>query len=461
MKKNLLSLFFFTFSCLMGIAQTSVEFIVTDLPSNLSQSVGLRGNTPPLSWEKSIPMSPLQDTYRVTINFPKEVSNIEFKFVLFDERGEVRWEGTQNRTLDLKQKAKIISTHQWDVEQLVDIKALSKISPEDLLADYALIETMVLQVHPGTYRYNDSLSIRRALAELKQKFQQPLTHGEAYLAMSKVTAQLQCDHTKVGFNNQNKIINSVIHRQADKMPFTFQWMGEQMIVNYDATEAQQLKRGTEILSINGVKVADIQKAMFPYIAADGATDKNRLYKMGVDGYDFRYNAFDVFYPLLFPLTDNQLILEIQNYGAAAPRTLSVKPLTREARTKILSTRYPYFPKTRDDLWRFEITKDQIGILTLNSFGLGGWKRMTIDYKQFLADAFQQLKDQNIQHLIIDIRKNTGGFDEMKKELFTYLPLQQLKRSKIRTGKAERVMYNSLNNSNPTFKPGEINPGIMI
>ena len=60
------------------------------------------------------------------------------------------------------------------------------------------------------------------------------------------------------------------------------------------------------------------------------------------------------------------------------------------------------------------------MLTLNSFGLQGWKAITMDYKSFLADVFKKIDHLGIEHLVIDIRKNTGGNDEMADELFSYL-----------------------------------------
>ena len=52
--------------------------------------------------------------------------------------------------------------------------------------------------------------------------------------------------------------------------------------------------------------------------------------------------------------------------------------------------------------------------------------MTFDYKQYLADTFEQLKDDRIENLIIDIRNNNGGADEMKDELLTYFDIDSIK-----------------------------------
>ncbi|MFK8102308.1 MAG: S41 family peptidase [Saprospiraceae bacterium] len=410
--------------CLSGqvtVAQTTVDFLVQNVPAGQMDSVGIRGDQAPLSWQKSLPLQRTQNGFKLSINFPATATKLQFKFVLFNNDQEVIWETTENRILVLNQK-KLSTKHQWDVEQSVDLSTLGKLSVAQLQADYALVETMVLQVHPGTYRYNDEASIQKELAILKAKFQHPLTYGETYLALSKLTAQLQCDHTKVGFNNQNRTINSIIHYQKDKLPFTFKWFGQRMVVEYDVSTKNTLTRGTEILSINQVPVATIQKMMFPYIAADGATDENRICKMEVDGFDFRYNAFDIFYPLLFPLNGDQLQLTTKAFEEAESKNITVQTITRSERTKRLHKKYPDFPKNRDELWHFEINENNVGILRLNSFGLKGWKAMTIDYKKFLAEAFQTLQTQKVKQLILDIRKNTGGMDEMKKELFRYFPI---------------------------------------
>ena len=423
-----------------SIGQTTVEFIVNGIPKNIAKKVGLRGDKAPLSWQTSIPLNPVEEGYRTTLDFPEDIKEIEFKFVLFDTDDQPIWEGTENRVLDLSAADNLTTVNQWDVDQLVDIDALPELQVEELMADYQLVETMVLEVHPGTYRYHDQEAIQAALDELKQKFQSPLTHGEAYLAMSKVTAKLQCDHTKVGFNNQNKVINSIIHRQKNKLPFTFKWVNRKMIVLNDATEQQVLARGTEVQSINGIPAATILQEMIPYIAADGATDKSRVTNMEIEGYDFRYDPFDVFFPLLYPMKSEDLKLEIRPYGQIESKSISVTALTLEERTQMLIDRYPNFPSTRDDLWHFEITDDKIGILTLNSFGLFGWKRMTIDYKQFLADAFAALQAQNVNHLIVDIRENNGGMDEMKKELFTYFATKKKTDPIAREGRTRYLKF---------------------
>ncbi|MEL6823547.1 MAG: CBM20 domain-containing protein, partial [Calditrichota bacterium] len=313
MKNILFVLLLSAVSSTQLFSQNKVTFHLMGVPDSVDINVGIRGSISPLSWAKSIPLNKSGGIYTVTLAFSHSSKPVEFKFVLFKTDDAPIWETTQNRTIVLSPNESIASENIWDKEQVIDIRSLDRLTPDQLLEDYTIIETMVKDIHPGSYRYNSEEQINTALSELKSKFNTSLSYGEAYLAMSKLTATIKCDHTKVGFTNQNKIINSIIHYQQDKLPFTFRWLNKRMIVLHNASESKELIKGSEILKINRTPVAEIQQKMFPYIAADGATDENRIYKMQVNGYDFRYSAFDIFYPLLYPLASRDLELEIRQY----------------------------------------------------------------------------------------------------------------------------------------------------
>ena len=427
MKKLVFTIIVLTIG-LITYGQNSVQFIVNDIPETKNEYVGIRGNIPPLDWSKSIQLKREGEAYVIDVNFNLNVQKeLEFKFVLFTDDNQPTWENTANRTLTLQgNQANQTSDNKWNKEQLIDISTLGVIDKQGLKEDFELLKKMVLDVHPGTYRYNNKEDILNALNELENKFSEPITHQEAYLGISKLTAQLKCDHTKAGFNNQGKVINSIIHYQADKIPFTFVWIDNEMVILQNASENEILQRGTKVLTINQIPVGHIRNEIIKHVGADGATDNNRVYKTQVNGYDFRYNAFDIFYTLLYPVNNQSITIEIQQPNQQETISLDVSTLTREKRFEILAERYESYPKTRDDMWKFKVLSDSTAILTLNSFGLNGWKAMTIDYKAFLADAFKKIRTRKIEHLIIDIRENNGGNDEMADELFSYLTQDDFK-----------------------------------
>ena len=63
----------------------------------------------------------------------------------------------------------------------------------------------------------------------------------------------------------------------------------------------------------------------------------------------------------------------------------------------------------DELWQFEIRQDSIAYLQLSTFVT--WQ-MKMDWKDFLNQAFEEINRKKIPYLVIDIRGNEGGSDEV-------------------------------------------------
>jgi C-terminal processing protease CtpA/Prc len=86
---------------------------------------------------------------------------------------------------------------------------------------------------------------------------------------------------------------------------------------------------------------------------------------------------------------------------------------------------------RDDRYEFELIDSMhTAILTVNTFSLGGPKSQKhAAYKAFLQQCFTSLQEKNIQHLIVDIRKNGGGSDPNDLLTFSYLARHPFKENK--------------------------------
>lgn len=404
------------------LGQKVVKFTLADFPNVEGAEYGLRGSSSPLDWNSSISLVEISGTKTTVLQFDDSVASVEFKFVIQSEDEKIRWEGTENRILNLPDdQDTIMSINKWEVEPYVDPSTLKLLSPSDLRKDYQLIREMILNVHPGTYRYNSKDEIMKSLKELELSFSDTLTHAEAFLAISKLLSSIQCDHTYASFYNQNSTIKSIIHGQPNKLPFAFKWIDGRMIITYSAID--ELEKGLEVIAINGTSAFEIGRTMLPYLSADGATERSRWMKASISGFDFRFGGFDLFYPLLYPVKD-QVNLSIFNLKDHTRSEINVPLMTLTDRSKALVRKNPEFPKTSDDLLDFDIQGD-VGIMKLGSFAIFGWKKLTIDYKDFFKDVFDQVNANNLEHLIIDMRENEGGGDDMLRELLTYMDIERI------------------------------------
>lgn len=144
--------------------------------------------------------------------------------------------------------------------------------------------------------------------------------AESFLALTRLTASIRCGHSYPNFWNQTEAVASALFEGQDKLPAEFRWIDRRMIVTVDHTPGRALARGTEILSINGVRAAQVLDSLMPLARADGANDAKRVAYLEVNGRD-RYHAFDVLFPLVFPQRDTMFTLKVLTPGARASHTV--------------------------------------------------------------------------------------------------------------------------------------------
>ncbi|MEM9547819.1 MAG: S41 family peptidase [Bacteroidota bacterium] len=396
----------------MSIGQRTVTFHLDATGIKDNSIVGIRGNTSPLKWDKSLKMRRNTDNYSIEISFDESVSTIEFKYVI-EKKKDVQWEYTENRVLNLDDSKDTSLYHTMNYIE-VDIDNLEPLSTDQMLKDFALVKRIILDVHPGTYRYRTKEEIENILDELQNTLKSERSIGAFYLTLSKLLAYIQCDHTFVSYYNQNSTIKTVIHRQKDKLPFTFKWVGDAMVVLKDASP-EKIKRGTVITKIDGVSVSKIKDSLMDYIRADGANNSSRMAQLEIKGYQFRYDGFDVFYPLLFPSSKSTFELEANYKGENF--VLHVPKITRIERSKILKQRFTDHPVSREDLWDFAKLSDGVSYLKMGS---STFFNDSFEWKEYLKNVFKEIRKGKSKNIIIDIRENEGGLDAISEELVKYM-----------------------------------------
>lgn len=272
------------------------------------------------------------------------------------------------------------------------------ITPEVLKGDVAILKDAFTKLHPALYRYRSEDDISDAFDDLEEAFSEQQNLRTAYLALSRFTAEIQCGHTYANFFNQSKDVREALFDLENKLPFTFVFIRDRMVVTNSAV-GDQLKRGDEIVAINGAPVRDIQRALLEHTKGDGKRSDARLYDLQVTG-NGRYEAFDVYFPLLFPPVFGRYDLRLAN-----GRELFVGAVTAERRQWRLRSLGADVSDNPDDAWKLDIYDDKTAVLKAGSFVT--WK-MELDWRAFIKDAFAKMKEEGVQGLVLDLRGNGGG-----------------------------------------------------
>lgn len=301
------------------------------------------------------------------------------------------------------------------------VQNLKIVTADNLKQDFTILKNVLLTYHPGLYRFQDSQAVAKNFNALEQQLQQDLSLSEAYLLFSRFTASILCGHTYCNYYNQGGATKESLFNKNDKVPFTFTLFNNRMFIEKNVSEDEALTKGTEVLEINFVPVSKIIDTLIQYIKGDGNNNGKRLNDLHLSGIG-KFESFDIFFPLLFPPVNNSCTVKFKAPGATGTSTINVKTVSRSERFALIEKKFGKLPSSLDDLWEFKLLNNETGYLRLGTFVTD---KLTINWKKFLKDAFDGLNEKNIQHLIIDIRGNEGGDDEVNLVLGKMLAKKRL------------------------------------
>ncbi|MEM1055807.1 MAG: S41 family peptidase [Bacteroidota bacterium] len=383
-------------------------------------TVGLRGDTAPLAWDRSFPMEdPDGDgVYSATLAFDEGTGTVGYKAVIQPASGDPQWEPGGNRLLfpgRMESDRRAFGGAQTDLPTLT-------VSVAQLSEDLAILQEGMQALHPGLFLHNTEAELGALLADLQRgarqlagRYGEAIPMSAAYLPISRAVASIRDGHTQVSMFNQSTYTEAALYTASDRAPFAFRLIGGRMVVTGDATPDRMLPPGTEVLSLDGRSVDDIVAAFMPYASADGSNDAKRVDLLQVNGLSRVAERFDVLYSLLYQ-PEGDLALEVR-LPDGTEQTMRVPRMNQIERRDLLWARDETLPRDYDDLLSFEMLDSETAYLRIGAFTTFN---MSLDYGEWLTEAFREFNERGAQRLVVDLRGNGGGMDDAAALLFAHL-----------------------------------------
>jgi hypothetical protein len=184
---------------------------------------------------------------------------------------------------------------------------------------------------PGLLRYQTPEQAAASFGDLERAFARDRTLAETYVELATFTAKLRCGHTYPNFYNQSEAVASALFASRPRVPFQFRWLSGEMVVTRSfAGDAPRLLAGSVVTALDGVPSSEIRARLLPLVRADGGNDAARLRQLEVQGRD-RYEAFDIYFPLIFPTASPTFRLTFRPPGASVEESLVVRWASDEDR----------------------------------------------------------------------------------------------------------------------------------
>ncbi len=287
---------------------------------------------------------------------------------------------------------------------------LPVVAVSDLRRDVDVLESTYAALHPGLNRYLDDARLAGAYRELRGSFVAPTRLDRAFLAYSRFAAEIRCGHTYTNFFNQSEAVQKALFEHP-RLPFLFRWIDGEMVVTRDLGSGADLPPGTRIVRLDGVRPRALLAALMPYARADGGNDHKRVaYLQRVGG--TRYEAFDIYYPLLYPqaVADTALIRFVAP-GARRARTATIKKLPYSADAPPIDAP-PIDATPASDAgdsplgWSLGFPRPRLAVVRMPGWEV--FKYEEWNWQAFVDRIFVDVAARDARDLVIDLRGNEGG-----------------------------------------------------
>lgn len=281
-------------------------------------------------------------------------------------------------------------------------------SPELLRQDLDFLMRTLDQVHPNLYAYTEKSVFENELESVRDSLNEPISRLEYYRLIAPLVELLSDGHTFITLPMEE--YDEYSFNSGPLFPLDMDIRGDRLFIRANYTEDTSITAGLEVLSIDGIPSEKIIDSLLRFI-----TGMKRSFKISALEGRMR--------PLLWTVFDfdKTCKLEVLDVTHDQRKTYKLKGVPLE--TIMMHEDYQA-PDRPAKFYSYRSLPDKkIGVIDFKSFSLPE------EFDNFLAKTFKRIHKEGISHLIIDIRKNSGGNSVLGDMLLSYITREQVSQLK--------------------------------
>jgi Peptidase family S41 len=283
------------------------------------------------------------------------------------------------------------------------------IEPDKLVVDFRLARQALEEGHSGIYRYTAKQELDDLFDLAEKSLIRPMNAVEFYRILAPVVAAIKCGHTGVGLPEE---MQKAFSTKALLLPLQIRVLAGKVYILRDFSGGATTLAGREIRSINGVPAAKIVQTMLATTPGDGDSQTCRISRMS--GWTLARRL-----PALLGVKSPY---EVTVWDAKENREATVH-LDGKELPRLQEAARAKFPEDQRDETAGEFKlKDggKIAVMKINGFGGFVDTARKKSLREFYRESFEAMNERGTKSLILDLRDNGGGEDELGKLLLSYL-----------------------------------------
>jgi len=282
--------------------------------------------------------------------------------------------------------------------------AAQTIEPAQLKQDLQIVHDALKEGHPGIYRYTAKAEIDRHFARAEARLTRPMTALEFYRIAAPSVGALKCGHTELGVPAD---VQAKLREVTPVLPVDLRVLDGKIFVYRDLTAAGGLT-GVEIRSINGIGAKELLSQMAAVVHGDGDTPAASAARLGRGR----------FARMLYTLATVESPFRIRYRKGGKDLDVVVEGISVQQLEQAMLEKFPRDKRAPSNAtYRFDEAAST-GVLKV--LGFGGKAEDGKPLAEFFQKVYDDLASHGAKNLIIDVRDNGGGADQLGRRLFSYL-----------------------------------------
>ena len=272
-------------------------------------------------------------------------------------------------------------------------------TPGQLKQDLSIFRHALTEAHPGLYRYQSKKEVEKQFSLVESQLNRTMTEEEFYRLLNPLVANIHCAHTK--FHRDGQPDNPYAFHQNGLFPLKlyFQPDGKVYVLS-NFTDDKTVASGAQVLRVNGKNIGEIKELLFRQVMADARVTSSKYQELNqfFPGYYANFIGTADYFTIDYKEEGNQVTTTKKLAAATSSQIASNQPAENSSAPFHLS-----FPEPGIALMKIDV-----------------FMAPDEEFESFLSASFNELKNRNIEHLILDLRDNEGGTDRFGAMLYAWL-----------------------------------------
>jgi C-terminal processing protease CtpA/Prc len=275
------------------------------------------------------------------------------------------------------------------------------------------------EAHPGLYRYHPRDSVSRWFDAAEARLTHPMTELQFRRAVEPAIDRIGCGHTDL-YGSKAYVKYRKKH-PSKPFPVDVFVVDEKLYVRENRSNDTTVRRGSELLAVNGLSAGTLLNQFYQYISSDGY---NQTFKPFV----LNTGLFGSYYALAIGADSSAQRLTLRD-STGTVRTLTfrmppgnLKASADSVEKRVIPASKPRKPKPGKPEQKEEETRtltfserdSTVAVLKVASFSGGG-------QRAFFRKSFKTIAARKtVTNLVVDVRGNLGGNSSAATRLVSYL-----------------------------------------